>query len=305
MDKEKGKKAAESNLHPRNIHRGGYDMAGLVKTVPGLEKFLTVSPAGQKTIDFSNPTAVYLLNVALLKHHYGLRFYGLPQGYLCPPVPGRADYLHHLADLLAGAGPIPKGRQVRILDIGTGANCIYPILGHQMYGWSFVGTDVDEPALLAADEILGENGLRPFVELRFQKRNVLILNGAIPPTERFDACMCNPPFHASAEEAREANQRKVRNLGGKTGSGPQKNFGGQSHELWYPGGEVEFLREMAYQSSRAPRMCKWFTALVSQSQTLPILEHKLRKVGADEVRIIPMATGNKATRIVAWRFERD
>ena len=26
------------------------------------------------------------------------------------------------------------------LDIGTGANCVYPLLGASIYGWNFIGT---------------------------------------------------------------------------------------------------------------------------------------------------------------------
>jgi len=36
---------------------------------------------------------------------------------------------------------------VRGLDIGTGASAIYPLLGARVYGWSFLGTDIDEYVL--------------------------------------------------------------------------------------------------------------------------------------------------------------
>jgi 23S rRNA (adenine1618-N6)-methyltransferase len=39
---------------------------------------------------------------------------------------------------------------VRVLDIGVGANCVYPLIGHAEYGWRFLGVDIDEAALANA-----------------------------------------------------------------------------------------------------------------------------------------------------------
>lgn len=33
------------------------------------------------------------------------------------------------------------------LDVGTGASCIYPLLGHRVYGWNFMGSDIDRWAV--------------------------------------------------------------------------------------------------------------------------------------------------------------
>ena len=67
-----------------------------------------MSPFRQQTVDFSDPAAVSTLNAALLVSDYGYDF-SLPPGHLTPAVPGRADYLHLLADLLAedGTGEVP------------------------------------------------------------------------------------------------------------------------------------------------------------------------------------------------------
>jgi hypothetical protein len=100
---------------------------------------------GTESIDFANPAAVKALNQALLKKFYDIAHWDIPPGYLCPPIPGRADYIHHVADLLAGEHEvaIPRGPSVAVLDIGIGANCVYPIVGCHDYGWQFVGTDID------------------------------------------------------------------------------------------------------------------------------------------------------------------
>lgn len=293
-------------LHPRNRHREHYDFVALVEACPELGPFVVLSPRGERTINFADPRAVKALNRALLKAVYRVEGWDIPPGYLCPPIPGRADYLHHLADLLASEreGKLRKGPRVRVLDIGTGANLVYPLIGHREYGWSFVGSDTDAGALAAARRILAANvDLPRVIELRKQKDPARIFEGLVKPGERFHLCMCNPPFHASAAEAQEASARKTRNLGlGEDRRTPVRNFGGRSAELWCPGGEVAFVRRMVEESAAMPQACRWFTALLSQSSHLPAITKALHLANAQETRIIDMAQGQKKSRIVAWRY---
>ena len=88
-------------MHPRNRFHEGYDFARLVVRLPALAAFVKPSGYGALTIDFANPAAVKALNQALLLEAYGIADWDIPAGYLCPPVPGRSDYVHHVADLLA------------------------------------------------------------------------------------------------------------------------------------------------------------------------------------------------------------
>ena len=94
-------KPAASTLHPRNPHQGRYDFDKLIKALPELEKHAITNPSGEATINFSDADAVLTLNKALLAHHYNIKYWDLPKGYLCPPIPGRADYIHQVANLLA------------------------------------------------------------------------------------------------------------------------------------------------------------------------------------------------------------
>ena len=158
----------KTTLHPRNPHRFRYDFDALIKAYPELQSFVHTnehkigssdSEQAKQTVDFSNPDAVKALNKALLIFHYDIQNWDIPANYLCPPIPGRTDYIHYLADLLAETnnGVIPEGETVVGLDIGIGANCIYPIIGNSAYGWSFVGTDIDEKALQNCKKIIANN----------------------------------------------------------------------------------------------------------------------------------------------------
>lgn len=136
-------------MHPRNLHRFGYNFELLSQKNPDLGKFVFVNKHDIETIDFSDPQGVKQLNKALLQTNYDIHNWDIPNDFLCPPIPGRADYIHYIADLLAttNKGKIPEGENVVGLDIGIGANCIYPILGNAIHKWSFVGTDIDEIAI--------------------------------------------------------------------------------------------------------------------------------------------------------------
>lgn len=297
--------AGKDQLHPRSRHRDRYDFAQLVRGSPALAAFVRVNEQAEAALDFADPAAVKALNQALLRHFYGVAHWDIPAGYLCPPIPGRADYVHYLADLLASSnlGIIPKGRAVRVLDIGVGANCIYPIIGHREYGWRFVGADTDAVALRAARQLVAANpGLAGTIDCRPQPDPAHVLVGIINPGEVFDATICNPPFHASAAEAAASTQRKVANLGHTRRRTPLRNFGGQSNELWYPGGEEEFVRRLVAESRQFAHCCYWFTTLISKKMTLPSIYYFLRQAEAVEVRTVEMAQGQKKSRFVAWTF---
>ncbi|MBF7730454.1 23S rRNA (adenine(1618)-N(6))-methyltransferase RlmF [Pseudomonas sp. N040] len=296
----------QSPLHPRNRHQGRYDFAQLVSACPELGAFLISNPHGKPSIDFANPSAVRVFNRALLKSLYGIAHWELPEGYLCPPVPGRADYLHGLADLLAEehAGVIPRGAQVRVLDIGVGANCIYPLLGHSDYGWDFLGSDIDASALACARATVTANGLAAAIQLRLQSQRGQIFAGLLQDAERFDLSLCNPPFHASAAEAASGSRRKWKNLGklDPRRKLPELNFGGQHNELWCTGGEASFVKRMLRESQACAGQVLWFSTLVSKGGNLADIHKQLDKLGACAVRTVAMAQGNKQSRFVAWTF---
>jgi 23S rRNA (adenine1618-N6)-methyltransferase len=283
-------------MHPRNRHNAPYDFDRLVAAVPELGPFVVANEAGAPTIDYYRPEAVRALNRALLLNVYGVRFWELPEEFLCPPVPGRADYIHTVADLFPGR------RDLTVFDVGVGANCIYPLLGNREYGWRFVGSDVSKRALENAQLIVDRNGLGGAIALRHQRDKTQTLTHVVRPGETFDLTICNPPFHESEDDARSGTERKWKNLG-RTELADRRNFGGRSNELWYPGGERAFVLKLISESRSFAAQVGWFTTLVSKERNVLVFEKKLAELGA-KVRILPLAHGQKRSRITAWRFPR-
>ena len=285
-------------MHPRNIHNTQYNFKELSKVNPDLEKFITKNQhTNDFTIDFSNPKAVVALNKALLLHHYQLQNWELPEGFLCPPIPSRVDYIHHISDLVANENQPIKG-----LDIGVGANAIYTILGVQVYNWQMVGCDINLESVKAAQQNINfTTKLAEKATIVHQTDNANIFKGIIQPNDYFHFTLCNPPFYTSEEDAAKNAKQKLTNLGKET---TELNFGGQYNELWCNGGEALFLKRMIKQSADFKTQVGYFTSLVSRKENLPKIEKQLKKLQAN-YRIIPMEHGNKKTRFIAWSFTKS
>lgn len=302
----------EKGLHPRNIHRQGYDFQALLKESPDLASYIKANPHdGSPTIDYADPDAVLVLNQALLSFHYKVKNWSIPKGHLCPTVPGRADYLHYISDLLSenNSAKPPVGPNIKGLDIGTGTSCIYPLLGNSIYGWKFVGVDINPDAINNVKNILNANPtFKKNIKTRFQKNSDHIFKDLLQADEKFDFTMCNPPFYSSKDEASNASSRKIFNLNiNKKKKGLEtvksaSNFGGIDAELWCEGGEKDFIKKMITESFDIKHQCIWFTTLVSNSDNLNEFSLILESFKCKEVRIIKMHQGKKIAHILAWSF---
>jgi 23S rRNA (adenine1618-N6)-methyltransferase len=220
-----------------------------------------------------------MLNRAILMHHYGVKGWDIPAGYLCPPIPGRADYIHSVADLLATCNKknIPTGPGVRVLDIGTGANLVYPLIGHAEYGWSFLGVDIDEAALANAQAISARIRNWPHIELRHQPVWDNIFTGLLRSGESFDLSICNPPFHNSPDDVLAVSQRKWNNLGkpgAKRAPPAAPQFRRRRHRTVVQRRRARLRQAMIEQSAGIPKRVLWFTSLVSQGDNLCISKRR-------------------------------
>jgi len=291
----------KKGFHSKNPHSGRYDFKSLTKVSEELKKYIKKNPNGDSTIDFGDEKAVIELNRALLKYYYNIDGWDIPEGFLCPPIPGRADYIHHISDLIS-----KSKKDIKVLDVGTGANCIYPIIGNRSYGWKFIASDIDPISVENAKKIIKKNNLENNIAIKLQtdKNNFFI--GAIDE-EYVDITMCNPPFHASLKDALSANKQKRNNLN-KTRSSDldeKLNFGGQKSELWCKGGEILFLKKMAKESLLFSKKVGYFTSLISKKENIKPIEKILKKLGALDIKIIEMTHGNKISRIIAWSFSKN
>lgn len=289
---------SKDKLHPRSFHNKPYNFQELIVKVPELKQFIVKNREAIDTILFADPKAVYYLNKALLLHFYNLNFWDIPNQNLVPPIPGRADYIHYLADLLK----VDDSSKTSILDIGTGASLVYPLIGSSIYHWNFVATDIEPKSIEIAQKIINKNiHLSSKIELRHQSNQKKILSGIITKNDYFDAVMCNPPFFKSKKEAETQTLRKLKGLAKRKTPKLINNFSGESNELWCNGGELSFVLNYIKESTLFKTQVGWFTSLISNEDNLKPLQIELKK-SAKEIKVIDMAQGNKKSRILAWKF---
>lgn len=274
-------------------------METLTERFPKLKKFIAPNKYGNFSINFFDPEAVKCLNQALLLYYYDIHW-DIPNNYLCPPIPGRADHLHYIASFLEAEGMNING--INCLDIGTGANCVYPIIGTNEYHWNFVATDIDPTALESAHNLKNNNPSKlANVYFRLQKNRTHIFKGILKTEDQFQLSVCNPPFHSSKAEADKGTLRKLNNLKNKK-SGVRLNFSGKSNELWCPGGELQFIRQMIHEGKIYRNQIDWLSSLISKKENIPTLLKELKKTGVSRHELIPIEHGNKKSRILIWKY---
>ncbi|WP_304145458.1 23S rRNA (adenine(1618)-N(6))-methyltransferase RlmF [Mesoflavibacter zeaxanthinifaciens] len=279
-------------------HTNNYNFEVLIDNYPKLQPFVFKNKYGNLTINFSEAKAVRALNTAILKANYGINYWNFDDNNLTPPIPSRVAYINLLKDLLLSSNLVGN---VKVLDIGTGANCIYPLLGQSIYNWQFVGTDVNKNSIKQAEKIIAENKLEDEVSIRFQSNPNQIFQGILTKTDTFTLTMCNPPFYKDETEANSATLKKLKGLNQDTNS-INRNFSGISNELWYKGGEKAFLHNYLYESSLFKNKCFWYTTLVANKYNIKSMYASLDKLGAKIIKTLPINIGQKKSRVVAWTF---
>ncbi|CAK9118784.1 unnamed protein product [Durusdinium trenchii] len=194
----------------------------------------------------------------------------------------------------------PRGPSVCGLDVGTGASCIYSLLGTREYGWSFIASDIDETALTNAEKLLNENGLKERITLRQQQDPRRALRGILLPHEVVAFSICNPPFHETIEHARQAASSKWKRLGKEL---KRKNYQGQEPELCCEGGEVGFVTRLMEESAkvRFRSRCLWYSSLLSRHSSLQPIFERLGELGAKRRRF-ELQQGRNVKWVVAWSF---
>lgn len=330
MLSRKRRREQPPSIHPGNRYaEKPPDFTQLALLYPSFAAFVFHSRSGRPTIDWKDFNATRELTRVLLLHDHGVNWW-IPDGQLCPTVPNRLNYIHWINDLLSSEIiPSVQGLtdRVRGFDIGTGANCIYPLLGASLFGWSFVGSDVTEVALEWATKNVESNPhLFELIEIRNatdpsyyggfksntreavndghpelcigekaqppchglkEPSTLPILVGVVKDDESFEFCMCNPPFFERIEEA---------------GLNPKTSCEGTPEEMVYPGGERAFITRIIEDSVVLKHSFRWFTTMVGRKANLKFLISKIREVGVSIVKTSEFVQGHTARWGLAWSF---
>ncbi|KAG5962390.1 hypothetical protein E4U57_007061 [Claviceps arundinis] len=271
-----------------------------------------------RDLDFRDPKSVMQLTKTLLRLDFGIKIH-LPDDRLCPPVPNRHNYMIWLKDLLDTSSYDEPGQKRTGLDIGTGASCIYPLLGCAQRPWSFIatgtsetfpylasmtlllltflGTDIDPSSLEWAQSNIKLNDLSHRIHIlpRHPDSPLIPLNEpGLPPT--IDFTMTNPPFYSSEEEMLQSAQNKHRP--------PYTACTGSTTEMVTPGGELAFVQRIFTESLVSRGHIQWYTAMFGFLSSLTAFIETLHAENVQNYAVTEFVQGKKTRRwAVGWSFQ--
>ncbi|XP_063826070.1 U6 small nuclear RNA (adenine-(43)-N(6))-methyltransferase [Ostrinia nubilalis] len=260
--------ALNNYMHPRNIYKTPPDFADLAKRFPAFSSISKMDITGKVTIDFKDPHSLRILTKCLLKSDFGLDI-EIPEDRLVPTLPLRLNYILWIEDLLLAIG---KKENVWGIDIGTGACAIYPVLAATKNKWNMIGTETDAESFKKAQENIDKNNLSNFIKLsKNTTSSVVQYLLDIETDQRFDFCMCNPPFYSSIQELCESRN--------PSRQPPKNGFTGSPQELVTEGGELEFCRKLIEESKIYKDRILFFTTMIGHKYNLKELLHDLTSEG--------------------------
>ncbi|KAJ8275499.1 hypothetical protein COCON_G00072510 [Conger conger] len=289
--------ALNKSMHPRNRYKDKPpDFAYLASKYPEFQQHVHTNLTGRVGLNFKDPGAVRALTCTLLKEDFGLSIQ-IPLERLIPTVPLRLNYIHWVEDLTGGPGP---GGARRGIDIGTGASCIYPLLGASMNGWSFLATEVDDICFNFAKKNVENNGLSDLIKVVKVPQKTLLMDALKEePALLYDFCMCNPPFFSNQLEAKGVNSRSSRRAPPSS-----VNTGGVT-EIMAEGGELEFVKRIIHDSLQLRGRLRWYSCMLGKKCSLAPLKEELRKHGVPKVTHSEFCQGRTMRWALAWSFYDD
>ncbi|XP_072318879.1 RNA N(6)-adenosine-methyltransferase mettl16 [Eucyclogobius newberryi] len=287
--------ALNKSMHPRNRYKDNPpDFAHLASKYPEFQQHVQTSLLGRPVVNFKEPEAVRALTCTLLKEDFGLTI-EIPLERLIPTVPLRLNYIHWVEDLIDGQKQLRRG-----IDIGTGASCIYPLLGATLNGWYFLATEVDDICFNYAKKNVEQNNMSDLIKVVKVPQKTLLMDALKEETEIvYDFCMCNPPFFANQLEAKGVNSRNSRRPPPSS-----VNTGGVT-EIMAEGGELEFVKRIIHDSLKLKKRLRWYSCMLGKKCSLAPLKEELRKQGVPKVTYTEFCQGRTMRWALAWSFYDD
>lgn len=274
------------------------DFWKLGQIYPEFKKFLFQKRNGTFSIDFHNNEAVHQLTKTLLFHYFGLKvefplgkqfvkknffllFYFISLlDSLCPMITVRFNYILWINELLENSQFVEKdwennwrSSNIKGIDIGTGASCIYPLLGSTVNkNWNFLAIDINARSVQYAKHNVLSNKLQDRIQVIKNASSKGILTDILQQDsfkdEKFNFCMCNPPFFSSLEEAEFSCSNYVKP--------PNTVRSASQNELITEGGEIQFVSQMIEESELLKYRIIWFTSMIGKKSDLKPLKNIIK-----------------------------
>ncbi|CAA7268739.1 unnamed protein product [Cyclocybe aegerita] len=235
------------------------------------------------------------LTEAIMFGDFGVRL-KIPEDRLCPPVPNRLNYVLWIQDIVYAHRDVleTRPRRIRGIDVGTGATAIYPILACKMEEtWDMVGTEIDDASFTCALNNVEANDLHNRIDVRKASKEGGILFPLEDCDAKYDFCMCNPPFYASAAEVEDLAREKE--------LPPNAVCTGADIEMIYSdGGEAGFVGRMVEESETFQTRCKWYSSMFGKMSSVTRIVEMLRERSITNYAITEFVQGQTRRWAIAW-----
>ncbi|GAB6026479.1 hypothetical protein CHUAL_012905 [Chamberlinius hualienensis] len=257
-------------MHPRNIYRNTPDFKALAELYPEFQPHVTVDSSGRGHVDFRKHEALRAVTKVLLKHDFQIDF-EVPPEHLIPTLPSRLNYILWIEDLLETIPQNMRSHDSSIcgLDIGTGATCIYPLLGCKKNGWKFVATDSNKFSTTWARKNVEKNDLTDLIEIVKVQNDSCFLDVFDGRDAEFDFSMCNPPFFNQDEVDPLTKDRSL------SRPPPKAPICLTDNEAVTDGGEIAMVNKMLDESIVLKDKIKIYTSMMGKKQSAKSIKKAL------------------------------
>lgn len=283
-------------MHPRNIYRKPPDFKDLALKYPEFRKFAHQDLSGKVTINFKDAEALRALSRCLLHHDFNLTV-DIPQDRLVPTIPLRLNYLLWLEDILIENSL--QSADITGIDIGTGASCVYPLIGAAHFKWHMLATEIDEVSYQVACKNVEVNNLQSMITVKKVSDDTLLAS-AVDKDRCYEFCMCNPPFYSCETEL----DPKIISHSRKLSRAPPHNAPtGSTLELASPGGEIGFIKRMLHDSMKLKNLIRVYTVMMGFKSSVKVVEGLLREANVLSIGTTEFFQGHTTRWGIAWTYD--
>ena len=273
------------------------DFLILIKEFPDLKKYIikqNEEKLEEISFEWSNNNLSLLMTKSILDYYFNIKYYNIPKGYLIPPIPSRLNYLNLINKILIKEinSQSRYSSDIIGIDIGTGANIIYPILGNSIFNWKFICSEINDESYNNAKLILEKNNLENEINLIKQKNKNNIFLNILNQENKYIFSLCNPPYYDYETEIKLDEKKRDNEF----------NF----DEVYYKKGEFGFFQRYFIESTCYKKNVYLFSILIGKKANMEnindIMNTNDNKNIIKKFNIQKIQTGNNLRYIIYWSF---
>ena len=263
------------------------DFKFLSEEFPEFKKYVYINKYGGYSINWKNPNSIKELVKTILNKFLNIIYYEIPENFLVPTLTSRYNYLNYINKLFTKFKI--ENKEKILIDIGTGANIIYPLLGYKLYNWNFIASEINEDAIKIGKKIIKENNLEKEIFIFKQNDSKKIFENIININKKYLCSICNPPFFDINTEIKKDNLY----------TDNEYNY----NEVYCEGGEIFFIKEMIKESYIYKKNIFLFSSLIGRKNNMKKIYSVIKNI--KEISLLNKTTikqGKNARWIIIWSF---